>query len=275
VDLTTVETVSTPRHRDELWPIGASDAVVAGGTWLFSEPQLRTRRLVDLTQLGWAPVRVDANGIELAAICTVAQVSALSAELPRTNPEWSAAPLLHQCCTALLASFKVWAEATVGGNLSLSFPAGSMISLSSALDGEVLVWRADGDDYRMPVADFVTGNSTNVLSVGDVVRSIHLPASALRGRTAYRKLAPSPLGRSGIVVIGRLDDDGTFVLSITAATVRPYVFTLESVDVDAVRRAHADIPDDAWTIDPHGDPDWRRAVSLVLAEQICAELGSW
>ncbi|KAA0098149.1 FAD-binding molybdopterin dehydrogenase [Mycolicibacterium sp. P1-18] len=274
MDLTTVETVSTPRHRDELWPIGASDAVLAGGTWLFSEPQPGTSRLVDLSQLGWAPVRVDEEGVELAATCTLARVSALSAELVRTHPEWLAAPLLHQCCTALLASFKVWAEATVGGNLCLSFPAGSMISLSSALAGEVLVWRANGDDYRMPVAEFVTGSSTNVLSVGDVVRSIHLPAAALRGRTAYRKLAPSPLGRSGIVVIGRLDGDGTFVLSITAATVRPFVFTIASVDVDAVRRAHAGIPDDAWTDDPHGDPDWRRAVSLVLAEQICAELSS-
>lgn len=175
----------------------------------------------------------------------------------------------------MLASFKVWNEATVGGNLCLSFPAGSMISLACALDGEVLVWRADGDDYRMPVAEFVTGNATNVMGVGDVVRSVHLPATALRGRTAYRKLAPSPLGRSGIVVIGRVDDDGTFVLSITAATVRPYVFTLASVDVDAVRRAHAGIPDDAWTDDPHGDPDWRRGVSLVLAEQVCAELRAW
>jgi len=274
VDLTSVETVSTPRHRDELWPIGTSDALVAGGTWLFSEPQLRTRRLVDLNQLGWAPVHVDASGIQLAATCTIARVSALSAELARTHPEWSAAPLFHQCCTALLASFKVWTEATVGGNVCLSFPAGSMTSLCSALDGEVLVWRADGDDYRMPVADFVTGDSTNVLSVGDVVRSIHLPAAALRGRTAYRKLAPSPLGRSGIVVIGRVDDDGTFVLSITAATVRPYVLTLRAVDADAVRRAHAGIPDDAWTVDAHGDPDWRRAVSLVLAEQICAELAA-
>jgi len=272
VDLTTVETISSPRHRDELWPLSAADAVVAGGTWLFSEPQLGTRRLVDITQLGWAPVVVDSDGIELAATCTVARVSALSTELRHVRPDWLAAPLLHQCCTALLASFKVWNEATVGGNLCLSFPAGSMISLACALDGEVLVWRADGADYRMPVADFVTGNATNVMGVGDVVRSVHLPATALRGRTAYRKLAPSPLGRSGIVVIGRVDDDGTFVLSITAATVRPYVFTLPSVDVDAVRGAHAGIPEDAWTDDPHGDPDWRRGVSLVLAEEICVEL---
>lgn len=272
MDLNTVETISTPRQRDELWPLGPSDAVIAGGTWLFSEPQLQTRRLVDLTQMGWPPVTLQDDGIELAATCTLAQVSELSTRLPSVRPEWLAAPVFHQCCTALLASFKIWREATVGGNICLSLPAGSMISLASALGGEVVVWRADGDDYRMPITEFVTGRAMNVLAVGDVLRSVHLPDSALRGRTAYRKLAPSPMGRSGIVVIGRLNAAGTFVLSITAATVRPFVFDLPSVDLDAVRQAHADIPSDAWTDDPHGDPDWRRGVSLVLAEQICAEL---
>lgn len=60
---------------------------------------------------------------------------------------------------------------------------------------------------------------------------------------------------------------------MTAATVRPYVFTFPAPpDVDMVRWAHAGIPEDAWTDDPHGDPDWRRAMSLLLAERICGEL---
>jgi CO/xanthine dehydrogenase FAD-binding subunit len=272
VDLNTVESISAPRQRDELWPLGPADAVIAGGTWLFSEPQPGTRRLVDLSSLNWPSITVRDDGIEFAATCTLAQVSALSTRLPSQRPAWLAAPLFHQCCTALLASFKIWNTATVGGNICLSFPAGSMISLASALDGEVVVWRADGADYRMPITEFVTGKATNVLAVGDVLRSVHLPEKALRDRTAYRKLAPSPLGRSGIVVIGRVHVEGTFVLSITAATVRPFVFHFPSVDVDLVRQAHARIPDDAWTDDPHGDPDWRRGVSLVLAEQICREL---
>ncbi|MBJ7340725.1 FAD binding domain-containing protein [Mycolicibacterium sp.] len=272
MDLNAVETISTPRRRDELWPLGPTDALIAGGTWLFSEPQPETRRLVDLSHLGWAPITIADDGLELAATCTLEQVAALSDGLPTERPEWLAAPLFRQCCSALLASFKIQRTATVGGNVCLSFPAGSMISLASALGGDVLVWRADGEDYRMPITDFVTGNSANVLAVGDVLRSVRLPDPALRGRTAFRKLAPSPLGRSGIVVIGRMNQDGTFVLSITAATVRPYVFTLPEPDVEAVREAHARIPDDAWTDDPHGDPDWRRAVSLILAEQIVAEL---
>src|SRR4051812_17117793 len=195
VDLNSVEVVSTPTSREELWPLGPGDALLAGGTWLFSEPQPHLRRLVDITRLGWRPIVLDDNGIELAATCTIAEVSRLSASLPA---DWIAAPLLRRCCTALLASFKIWDSATIGGNICLSFPAGAMISLASALDGRVRVWRADGGDYEVPVAAFVTGMSTNVMAFGDVLRSLRLPAHAMRARTAFRKLAPSPLGRSGV-----------------------------------------------------------------------------
>lgn len=276
MDLNTVEAVVAPRRRDELWPLGPGDAVLAGGTWLYSEPQPHLRRLVDLTALGWPPITLADNEIELGATCTLAEVSALSTRLPATRPDWAAAPLFHQCCTALLASFKIWGTATVGGNICLSFPAGAMISLVSALDGELVVWRADGGDYRVPITKFVTGDSANVLGAGDVLRSVHLPTAALRARTGYRKLAPSPLGRSGIVVIGRVDtpaDGGRFVLSVTAATVRPYVFAFAAVPgAEELPAALGGIPDDAWTEDAHGDPDWRRAMTLLLAEQIRVEL---
>jgi CO/xanthine dehydrogenase FAD-binding subunit len=273
MDLNAVEAVSAPRRRDDLWPLGPADAVLAGGTWLFSEPQPHIHRLVDITALGWPPILLDDNGIQLAATCTLAEVSRLSASLPA---DWVAAPLLHQCCTALLASFKILGSATVGGNICLSFPAGSMISLVSALDGRVTVWRADGSEYQLPVNDFVTGMSSNVLADGDVMRSVHLPAAAMRSRTAFRKLAPAPLGRSAVVAIGRRDnaaDGGRFVLSVTAATVRPYVFNFPSMpDDDMMQAAVATIPDEAWTRDPHGDPDWRRAMTSLLAGQVRAEL---
>ena len=261
MDLSTVEVVSTPTRDAELWPLGDGDAYLAGGTWLFSEPQPGLRRLVDITALSWPPITLQPNGIELAATCTLAEVSRLSTDLSVSHPEWRAASLFHQCCTALLASPKIWRTATIGGNICLSLPAGAMISLASILDGQATVWCADGSRYTMPVTEFVTGSATNVLAPGDVLRSVHLHAAALRARAAFRKLAPSPsLSRR-------------FMLSVTAATVRPYVFTFPTVpDVAALRTAHASIPDDAWTCDAHGDPDWRRAVTLVLAEQICTEL---
>ncbi|WP_199253767.1 FAD binding domain-containing protein [Mycolicibacterium mengxianglii] len=276
MDLHSVEAVVVPTSREDVWPLGAHDAVLAGGTWLFSEPQVDIQRLVDITRLGWPPVVVTGSGVELAATCTIDRVSQLSEELPRQHPEWAAAPLLRHCCDALLASFKIWRTATVGGNVCLSLPAGAMISLLSALDGILTVWRPDGSDYQIAITDFVTGSATNVLSPGELLRAASVPAHALRAMTAFRQLAPSALGRSGIVVIGRRDteqDGGGFTLSITAATVRPYVFRFDTVPgVGDLRSVHAGIPDDAWTRDAHGDPDWRRGVSLTLAEQICGEL---
>ena len=276
MDLNSVETVSFPACRGDLSHLDNSDAVLAGGTWLFSQPQPQIRRLVDITRLGWESIELSNNGIEIAATCTLSDISELTDRLARSHPSWLAAPLLRQCCSALLASFKICRTATVGGNICLSFPAGAMISLVSALDGTLTVWRPDGSDYRLPVTEFVTGTAANVLAPGEVLRAVHLPGSALRGRTAFRKIAPSPLGRSSVVVIGRRDsqrDGGGFVLSVTAATVRPFVFAFPAVpDAATVRAACTAIPAEAWTSDVHGDPDWRAAVTAVLAEQVRSEL---
>lgn len=283
MDLNTVTEVVLARGRADLAGLGPHDAVLSGGTWLQSEPQIGLRRLVDLATLGWPALTLRERddetgpaGLEIAATCTIAQLAA--ARLPAG---WWAQPLVQQCCTAFLASFKVWNVATVGGNHCLSFPAGPTITLSAALDGWVTVWRPDGTDREQAVEDFVTGYATNTLAPGEVLRSVTLPARALRARTAYRKIALSPLGRSGIVLAGRHHrpadgGDDSFVLTVTAATVRPFVLRFGGIPTaDELRRAQDDrIPADAWADDAHGAPDWRRGVTAVLAEEIRAELAA-
>ena len=98
--------------------------------------------------------------------------------------------------------------------------------------------------------------------------------TALRGRTAFRKLAPRRWAAPAWWSSAAGHAGRHFVLSVTAATVRPYVFRFDTLpDRDALRPPRTPgIPDDAWTRDAHGDPDWRRAVTLVLAEQIRGEL---
>ncbi len=49
MDLGTVEDLVTGRCRRT----GPGDAWLAGGTWLFSEPQPGLRRLLDLNSLDW------------------------------------------------------------------------------------------------------------------------------------------------------------------------------------------------------------------------------
>ena len=271
MDLHTITGIVRPTAREDLRRLGPGDAVLAGGTLLFAEPHPQLRRLVDLNALGWTPVTVipqgSGAGIEIAATCTIAELSSTS--LPAT---WLAQPLIRQCCEAFLASFKIHRFGTVGGNLCLAYPAGPMISLTAALHGICTVWSPDGGDYRLPVADFVTGNCTTVLRPGEVLRSIFLPAAALGSRTAFRKIALSPLGRSGAVIIGRRDGAG-LEITLTAATVRPVLLCFAAFpDLAELAGAISALPRTIWHDDPHGPPDWRAHVSAALAEQIRVEL---
>jgi CO/xanthine dehydrogenase FAD-binding subunit len=274
MDQPTVRSVVPARTRADLAALGPAVAALAGGSGIFAEPHPHLTGLVDLQALRWAPLVVTDDGLEIAATCTIAEVAGIA---PRDG--WAAHPLFLQACTALFGSTKIWRVATVGGNICSALPAGPMTALAAALDAEALIWRAasaetgsPAHDERMPVAELVTGDRTTALRPGDVLRSVHVPAAALRARTAFRKIALSPIGRSGSVVVGRRDEDGAFALTVTGATLRP-----ELLRYDALPAADV-LADDvgaigSWFTDAHGAADWRRAVTALLAEEIRAELG--
>src|SRR5258707_14200532 len=210
MDLNTIKEVARPQKREQLPVWTAGDAWLAGGTWLFSEPQVHLRRLIDLTDLKWPALTISETGLSIAATCSVAQLDALACP-----PEWIASPLINQCCRAFLASFKIWKTATVGGNICMSLPAGPMISLTSALDGICTIWQADGGERKIPVAGFVTGNQQNVLLPGDLLRQIDIPLTSLRRRSAFRQISLTPVGRSAALLIGSMDSEGGFALTVT------------------------------------------------------------
>jgi CO/xanthine dehydrogenase FAD-binding subunit len=250
------------------WQVG--DAFLAGGTWLFSEPQAHLRRLIDLSGLSWAPLVVTDAGLEIAATCTIAELN--EAVLPAA---WIATTLIRQCSRSLLASFKIWNMATVGGNICLALPAGAMTSLTAGLDGVGTIWTPDGGERRMPIAELVTGNNTNALAPGEVLRRIDITAEALMRRTAYRQISLTAHGRSGALLIGTLGPNG-FTLTVTAATPAPVQLRFATVPEAAALAAAIEmaIPPPAYFDDMHGRPDWRRHVTLLLAEEIRAELGA-
>lgn len=245
------------------------DSWLAGGTWLFSEPQAHLRRLLDLRAFAWQPLTVSADGLRIAATCTIEELDAFVAPA-----DWTAAPLFDQCCRALLASFKIWHAATVGGNVCMSLPAGAMTSLTASLEGICTLLAIDGTERRVPVVDFVTGNNQNVLAPGELLVAIELPAAALRKRSAFRRMSLTHQGRSAVLLIGTRGQDGRFILTITAATPRPVQLAFEAVP-DAVTlrdQILAAVPDGMWFDDVHGSPEYRKHLSLHFGEEIRAEL---
>ncbi|MBB4423194.1 CO/xanthine dehydrogenase FAD-binding subunit [Bradyrhizobium sp. CIR48] len=269
MDLNTITTVARPQTRTQLPAWTAGDAWLAGGTWLFSEPQVHLKRLIDLTDLKWPALTITDSHLSIAATCTVAQLDGLACP-----SDWLAAPLINQCCRAFLASFKIWKTATVGGNVCMSLPAGPMISLTAALGGVCTIWKAGGGEQRIPVVDFVTGNQRNRLTPGDLLRQIDIPIAALKRRTAYRQISLAPVGRSAALLIGSLDADGTLTLTVTASTARPIQLSFaKPPDVGALRDAIIQqITDDLYHTDIHGQPLWRKHMTLRLAEEVRREL---
>src|SRR5262249_25414290 len=149
--------------------------------------------------------------------CRIAELYRLA-----QSAEWRAAELVRDCCNAFLASFKIWNAATVGGNICMSLPAGPMISLTAALAATYTLLARDAAPRNVRAVDFVPGNHANVLRRGELLRSIHVPAAALRKRFAFRHASLTKLGRSAALIIGtRSETADDLLLTITAATPRP------------------------------------------------------
>jgi CO/xanthine dehydrogenase FAD-binding subunit len=132
MDLHAVKHVRRPARAQEIDSWEAGFAWLAGGTWLFSEPQPDLHTLIDLASLGWPALQASEAGLEIASTCTVAELDRYTEKAPA---DWVAARLFRLGCRSFLASFKIWNEATVGGNICMSLPAGPMISLTAALEG--------------------------------------------------------------------------------------------------------------------------------------------
>jgi CO/xanthine dehydrogenase FAD-binding subunit len=267
MDLNSVLDVRVPRTRDDL-TFSAGDAPLGGGSWLYSEPQEGITGLIDLTALEWDPLTISDDTLSIGATCTLAELSQLPA-----GEGWLGYPLIWQCCTSLLGSFKVWNTATVGGNIALALPAAPMIALTATLDAVAVVWNADGvSETRTPIVDLVTGAQSTTLQHGDVIRSIEVPLQAVRSRTGFRRISLSPLGRTATLVTARHDHSGEVIVTVTGGTVRPQQFRFDELP-SAVALEQAVLSIDEWHSDAHGAPDWRRAMSALLAEELRVELG--
>jgi CO/xanthine dehydrogenase FAD-binding subunit len=269
MNLNTVTSIERPASAQEISEWRPGDAWLAGGTWLFSEPQPHLRRLVDLQQLAWPALTQSDAGLDIAATCRIAELHAFHG-----GEGWHAAPLIAACCESLLASFKIWNAATVGGNICMSLPAGALICMAVALEGELTLLARDGSSRKIAAIDFVVGNNRNVLLPGELLRNIHLPAAALSKRFAWRRASLTQLGRSAALLAGTRGADGGLLITITASTPRPVQLRLPA---GTSAQGLADLLESvlaqgSYFDDVNGTPAYKRHVTQRFAQQIRAEL---
>jgi hypothetical protein len=92
---------------------------------------------------------------------------------------------------------------------------------------------------------------------------------------AFRQTSLTPIGRSAALLIGTRAPDGAFALTITAATCRPVRLAFVKIPTQSELAARIDAEAGRfWFDDIHGDPKWRRHISLRFAEEIRRELSA-
>jgi hypothetical protein len=106
------------------------------------------------------------------------------------------------------------------------------------------------------------------------LRQIDVPLTALKRRSAFRQISLTPVGRSAALLIGSLDSEGVFALTVTGSTKRPLRLSFAGIPradelADMILQR---IPDALYHDDVHGKPVWRKHMTLRLAEEIRAEL---
>ena len=116
-----------------------------------------------------------------------------------------------------------------------------------------------------------------VLAPGELLRSIFLPATALKKRYAFRRFSLTHLGRSEVLLIGTLDQGkDEFILTVTASTLRPVQLRFENVPPAQELKGKLDqaVPFNLYLDDPHGSPPHRQHLTYYFAEQIRQSLAA-
>ncbi len=86
MDLNTITAIKRPVAADDVVEWHPGHAWLAGGTWLFSEPQVGTDTLIDIETFNWPSLQVLPEGLEIAATCRIF-------ELERFQPRRPSGPL--------------------------------------------------------------------------------------------------------------------------------------------------------------------------------------
>ena len=275
MNLNTITEVSSARHRrtrSRAWRDGY--AWLAGGTWLFSEPQPAIDTLIDLERLGWPALEASPDGLDIAATCRIAELYRLRRRRPNGPPRRCSA----SAAIRLLASFKIWNAATVGGNICMSLPAGPMISLTVALEGVCTLWPRDGAAARGRRRS-TSSPATTPTFCG---RANCCAASTCRPRRcakrfAFRHVSLTQLGRSAALLIGtQRRRAATISCSPSPRRRRARSSSASrdapSADGAAAARSMTRIPADGYFDDVHGSAAYKRHLTYYFAEQIRAEL---
>ncbi|WP_395540001.1 FAD binding domain-containing protein [Neotabrizicola sp. sgz301269] len=158
---------------------GQGARLLAGGTDLYPGAGARLAGpVVDIAGLAELRGISAGDGLRIGACTTWSEIA--SAALPPACAALQEAALQ-------VGGRQIQNAGTIGGNLCNASPAADGVPPLLALEAQVEL-AGPGGTRRLPLADFLLGPRRVDLRLGEVLVALHLPQSALAGRSRFEKL---------------------------------------------------------------------------------------
>jgi CO/xanthine dehydrogenase FAD-binding subunit len=224
MDLLNADTYLCPDNIQTITNWGEGWTWLAGGTWLFSEPQPNLKVLVDIQQLGWDEIEVIENHLTIGATCPLIKL------LEYPYPEiWTASTGLKNAVTALAASSKVVNVATVGGNICLALSVGTLAPVMVALDATYEIWNLQGQSRQVAAKDFQIGSKKTILQAGEILRRVLIPLPHLQWQVNYQRFSIAATDPALAIVVTAKNQQQIRCV-IAASVAAPRIVECEDLD---------------------------------------------
>ena len=272
MDLNSVREIHEPSEWSDLPPWQRGWAWMAGGTWLFSEKQPDIKGLVSLRNLNWSELTVDREGghLVIGASCRLGDIR----DYPWPE-DLTAGAAFRLAVEALAASWKVADVATVGGNLCLALPFGTMAPLMIALDARYELWDQAGTIRHLPACRFQRGNRDTVLDRGEVLRRVLIPLEELQARASYFRFGNTASDPALVIACGVTNSRRRDLrIAVGGAFNAPLRFDFEHFpsEEEILSRVHRECPLDRYINDYRGGAQYRKHLLSTLLLRLREDL---
>lgn len=258
MDLPHIEEYLRPTQWEQVKDWKPGWAWLAGGTWIFSEPQPDLKGLVGMERFDWSEIEAVPEGLVIGATCSLSKLLNFS-----WSKEWSAMRGLQDAVTGLAASLKVINLATVGGNLCLALSVGTLAPVMLVLNATYEIWSPTVPPRHVAAVDFQTGAQQTVLQPGEVLRRVQIPYASLRWRVNYQRIGIAATDPALAIAVAAYNPQTPQVrFGLNAALAAPRLLEFSHVPTAAeLTESLLGLP---WLEDGRASAQYRQQMTAVL-----------
>lgn len=277
MDLHNIDSYLRPTDIKKVTNWGEGWSWLAGGTWLFSEPQPEIKTLVDIQSLGWDKIDL----IDSSNLSYKEKLLAIGATCPLIKllqhpwlPEYTAVEGFKSAINALSASLKVVNMATVGGNICLALSVGTFAPIMVALDASYEIWNNQGKSRVVKAKEFQIASRQTVLQSGELLRRILIPVENMKWQVNYKRFGVTASDTALAIVVGAYNSTANkFRLVIGASVAAPVLLEFEA-DLNKNLNYMQSLENIDFIEDVKASAVYRREITQILIKQCLKELGN-